>query len=111
MQGWHASCAENYERAVKGLQVAEVSEEVKGRFPVMAPAPLNLWMNVKVGEGGEIVFGGPRCRAGDWVGLRALVDVVVVMSGCPMDRRASEDWLPCPREVEYEVLEGEGGGK
>ena len=48
------------------------------------------------------------------------MDVVVVMSACPMDRRASEDWVPVPREVVYEVfggvrragfLAGGGGGR
>lgn len=76
-------------------------------FPLTPPPPLNLFMNVTVdGGSGGIVFRAPTSRAGDWVVLEALMDVVVVMSACPMDRRASGDWLPEPREVQYEV----GGG-
>ena len=30
--------------------------------------------------------------------------VVVVMSTCPIDQKAGEDWWPRPREVEWEIL-------
>lgn len=106
MKGWHASCAENYSKAVEGFS-ASSSGEVGGEgFPVTAPTPLNLFMNVKVNEEGGIVFRAPTSREGDFVVFKALMDVVVVMSVCPMDQRASEDWLPNPKEVEYAVLEG-----
>lgn len=100
----HASCAGNYEGAVKGLEFVRWGEKV----PATPPPPLNLFMNVKVegGEEGKIVFRAPTSRKGDFVRFRPLMDVVVVMSACPMDRRASEDWMPVPREVVYEVLEG-----
>ena len=106
MEGWHASCAENYRKAVEGLgsAISLTREEVE-RFPATAPTPLNLFMNVKVEEGGGIVFRAPTCKEGDRVAFRALIDVVVVLSACPMDQRASEDWLPDPKEVHYEVMQ------
>lgn len=77
---------------------------VKGLFP--PPTPLNLFMNVKVNEEGGIVFRAPTSKEGDRVALKALMDVIVVLSACPMDQRASEDWLPSPKEVHYAVVEG-----
>lgn len=117
MRGWHASCAENYREAVEGFCgggggasaafSTPPSSVIKDGFPATPPTPLNLFMNVKVeGEGGRIVFRAPTSREGDHVGFKALMDVVVVMSACPMDQRASEDWLPEPKEVQYEVLDG-----
>ena len=127
----HASCAGNYQGALRELgllttttstttansnnEEEEENGNVKAKFPITPPTPLNLFMNVKVvddddGEGGEgrgkIVFRKPTSKAGDFVVFKALMDVVVVMSACPMDQRASEDWVPDPKEVLYEVLEG-----
>lgn len=119
VEGWHASCAGNFRGAVAGFFSASNTAKINDddddgksgdeeSFPLTPPPPLNLFMNVTVdgGSGGGIVFRAPTSRAGDWVVLEALMDVVVVMSACPMDRRASGDWLPEPREVQYEV----GGG-
>ena len=120
VEGWHASCAGNYQKAVEEFLDSDAissktssastndKEEIRDNsFPLTPPPPLNLFMNVKVdGETGGIVFRAPTSKAGDYVVLEALMDVVVVMSACPMDRRASEDWVPEPKEVHYEVREG-----
>ncbi|KAL9133422.1 MAG: hypothetical protein Q9175_005399 [Cornicularia normoerica] len=106
VEGWHASCAENYQKAVKGLSTPSISQDVKDRFPITPPTPLNLFMNVKVNEEGGIVFCAPTSKDGDFVAFKALMDVVIVLSACPMDQRASEDWLPNPKEVCYAVMEG-----
>ena len=74
------------------------------QWPSRAPAPLNLWMNVKVNSEGELKFEKPVSAYGDRVVFRAEKELVVVLSACPMDRRASESWVPVPREVEWEVL-------
>lgn len=106
VEGWHASCAENYQKAVKGLSTPSISQDIKDRFPITPPTPLNLFMNVKVNEEGGIVFRAPTSKEGDFVAFKALMDVVIVLSACPMDQRASEDWLPNPKEVCYAVMEG-----
>lgn len=119
VEGWHASCAGNYQGAVEGFLSSKTStssadirddkEEKESRddiFPATPPPPLNLFMNVKVDGSGGIVFRAPTSKAGDYVVLEALMDVVVVMSACPMDQRASEDWVPDPKEVCYEVRGG-----
>lgn len=104
VKGWHASCAENYQKAVRGLlATTPLTREMIDRFPVTPPTPLNLFMNVRVNEEGGIVFRAPTSKEGDHVALKALMDVVVVLSACPMDQKASEDWLPDPKEAHYEV--------
>ncbi|KAL9076941.1 MAG: hypothetical protein Q9161_000574 [Pseudevernia consocians] len=106
VKGWHASCAENYQMAVKGLSAPSVSQDGKDRLPITPPTPLNLFMNVKVNEEGGIVFRAPTSKEGDCVAFKALMDVIIVLSACPMDQRASKDWLPSPKEVHYAVMEG-----
>ena len=102
VEGWHASCAENYQNAVKDLSTTSMIH----KFPVTPPTPLNLFMNVKVDEKGGIVFRAPTSMEGDSVAFKALMEVIIVLSACPMDQRASEDWLPSPKEAHYEVIEG-----
>lgn len=92
--------------AVKGLSAPSISQEIKDRLPVTPPTPLNLFMNVKVNEEGGIVFRAPTSKQGDCVAFKALMDVIIVLSACPMDQRASEDWLPNPKEVQYAFLDG-----
>lgn len=55
-----------------------------------------------------LFFGAPTSEEGDHVVFKALMDVIIVLSACSMDQRASEDWLPYPKEVHYAVTEGEG---
>lgn len=106
VKGWHASCAENYQKAVKDLSPTSIFQEVRDKFPVTPPTPLNLFMNVKVNDEGGIVFRAPTSIEGDSVAFKASMDVIIVLSACPMDQRASEDWLPSPKEAHYEVVDG-----
>lgn len=80
VKGWHASCAENYQKAVKGLAAASISQERKDRLPVTPPTPLNLFMNVMVNEEGSIIFTAPTSKERDYVAFKALMDVIIVLS-------------------------------
>ncbi len=71
----HASCAVNYRRAL-----AERGIEVEG-----VPAPLNLFMNIPWTPDGRLEFLPSPAQPGDYVTLRAVVEVIVVLSACPMD--------------------------
>ena len=95
-KGWHASCEENYRIAVDKAGYAKDA-------PKAAPTPMNLFMNVKVAEG-KIVFEKPSSVPGASVCFMALEDLIIVMSACPMDFRASADWLPIPADVQYEIV-------
>jgi uncharacterized protein len=74
-QGPHASCADNFARALRELGVAS--------RPV--PDPLNLFMNIPWSDDGRLQYRGPVGKPGDYVRLRAEADVIVVVSACPQD--------------------------
>ncbi len=90
--GYHDNCTDNLLAAMRaiGLDAPEV------------PSPLNLWMNIPVGEGGATEWGEPVSKPGDEVVFRAELDCIAVMSCCP------QDILPVNAgrtvEVQYEVL-------
>ena len=62
--------------------------EALAEFGLEAPAipsPVNLFENVAIGRNGELVIEPPTAEPGDSVTLRALMDLVLVISACPMD--------------------------
>ncbi|WP_439814050.1 DUF1989 domain-containing protein [Zavarzinia sp. CC-PAN008] len=73
--GYHDSCTDNLRNAMAaiGLEAPEV------------PSPLNLFMNIPVHPDGRVSFDPPVSRPGDYVALKALDDVIVVLSACPQD--------------------------
>ncbi|HTU95725.1 MAG TPA: urea carboxylase-associated family protein [Solirubrobacteraceae bacterium] len=71
----HPSCAMNFAGAI-----AE-----HGRSLPRAPAPLNLFMAIPWSPDGELAFEPSPARAGDSVTFEAAIDVLVVVSACPMD--------------------------
>ena len=89
---YHDNCTDNLIAAMRAIH-APLPE---------VPQPLNLWMNIPVHPDGQIEWGEPLSKPGDYVVLRAEMDVVIAMSACP------QDILPInggkPVEVHYEVL-------
>jgi uncharacterized protein YcgI (DUF1989 family) len=75
VDGWHASCRENLERAMAEL----------GEPRIEIPQPINLFMNIPVGEEGALGWEPAPTRPGDFVTLRAEIDCLVVVSACPQD--------------------------
>ncbi len=71
----HRNCAANLVAALGelGLAVPEI------------PSPVNLFENVTIGSGGRLTIEPPRAVQGDHVVLEALMDLVLVVSACPMD--------------------------
>ena len=90
VQGWHASCQENLRRAMAEL----------GFDHVGVPQPINLFMNIPVGEDGELGWEPAPTRAGDSVTLRAELDCVVVVSACPQDIVPINHNNPTPLAIE-----------
>lgn len=90
--GPHASCQENLLEAMAGL----------GYGRVEVPQPINLFMNTPALPDGTIVFRAAETRPGDLVELRAMVDVVVVVSACPMDMNPINSGQP--KGVAIELL-------
>ncbi len=90
----HANCHDNY--------LSALFEAGFGAH--LVPNPLNLWMNIPVTHNKTIALDAPLSKAGDYVVLRALVDVVVVFSACPMDVTPINGIEKTPQAVHYEIL-------
>jgi uncharacterized protein YcgI (DUF1989 family) len=92
----HRNCRDNFREALLAA----------GFESALVPNPLNLWMNIPVSGNEAIAIAPPLSRPGDHVLLRALVDLVLVLSACPMDVTPINGEDRTPRPVHYEVLAG-----
>jgi len=92
----HRNCRDNF---LDSLFIA-------GFDATLVPNPLNLWMNVPVVDGaGTIAIEAPLSKAGDYVILRAQMDLIVIFSACPMDVLPINGEDRTPRAVHFELLE------
>ena len=71
----HRNCVANMVEALAEL----------GLKPPAIPSPVNLFENVTIAQDGALVIEPPMAERGDSVTLRALMDLVLVISACPMD--------------------------
>ena len=89
----HRNCCDNFKEAL-----AEA-----GHPPANVPNPVNLWMNIPVLDNARLELRPPESRPGDYVVLRALKDVLVVFSACPMDVTPINGEDRQVRAVHYEI--------
>jgi uncharacterized protein len=94
VEGWHASCRENLERAMAAL----------GHERIEIPQPINLFMNIRVEPEGGLGWEPAPTKAGDSVTLRAERDCLVVVSACPQDIVPINEKNPTP--IAIELLDG-----
>jgi hypothetical protein len=71
----HRSCACNLAEAM----------DSHGGLKVPTPQPFNVFMEVSVDAEGNTAVSPATSQAGDHIVFRALMDVIVVLSSCPMD--------------------------
>ena len=88
--GWHASCRENLELAMRDL----------GHDRICIPASINLFMNIPVSHDGELGWEPAPTEPGDSITLRAAMDCIVVVSACPQDILPINDRHPTPIGIE-----------
>ncbi len=90
---YHRNCSDNLHEALgeKGLKIA------------FTPGPLNLFMNIPVNPDHSISRLPPVSRAGDYVKLRADMDLVVVFSACPQDMSPINGADETPRDAHYAI--------
>ena len=74
LQG-HPNCYENYLKAAKELGIATG----------YVPGPVNLFQNTPVQPDGTIKVGRSPTKAGDYVDLRAEMDVYLILTACSFD--------------------------
>jgi uncharacterized protein len=71
----HRNCQDNFREALF----------VIGRDAGVVPSPVNLWMNIPVSNNEDLAIEPPVSKPGDHLTLRALMDLIVIFSACPMD--------------------------
>ena len=91
----HANCRANFIGALAHCGIA--AEQV--------PNPINFWMNVPILTDHRIALHAPVSKPGDWIVLRALRDVVVIFSACPMDVTPVNGEDRTPKSVAYEIID------
>jgi len=98
VKGYHRNCQDNL---VEGMLALGVTP------PPRAPSPLNIFMNIPVDDDrNTLSFQPARCKAGDYVVLRAEMDCVVVFSACPQDiAPINGEGGATPRDVQFEIVE------
>jgi len=93
--GYHDNCTDNLRMALAAIDVA---------LP-QVPCPFNLWMNTPAEGSGEMVWLPPVSRAGDHVTFRAEMDLIAVVSACPMEPLPINGEDAVPQSLSLVVLE------
>lgn len=90
-QGHHPSCFENLSRNLATFDIA----------PDSIPTTLNVFMNVEVGGSGELSILPPRSKSGDYILLRAEMDMIAGVTACSAELSNNGTFKP----IDIEVLE------
>lgn len=91
VEGWHASCEENLQNALRAIGLEP---------PRFAPQPINLFMNTPACPDGSIDWLPGQTKAGDYVQLRAELDLILAVSACPYDILSIDRHEPSSIEIE-----------
>ena len=75
VEGYHDNCTDNLRSALRAI----------GSSGKTTPSPLNLFMNVPWAGDGSLAYLRPTSEAGQYVSLRAEMDLIIVFSACPQD--------------------------
>lgn len=67
------------------------------------PAPLNLFMNVAISNDRKLTFRPPSSEKGQYVCFKPLMDVLIVLSACPMDLRPTNNFNSM--EIQYVIVD------
>ena len=86
---YHPSCFENLSKSLSAFGIA----------PDMIPTTLNIFMNVEVQASGELVIGAPRSKAGDYLLLRAEMDMIVGITACSAELSNNGTFKPIDVEL------------
>ena len=93
VEGWHASCQENLEKAMSGF----------GHTGINIPQPINIFTNIPVLDDGALDWRPALTKPGDWIMFRTELPCYVVLTACPQDVLPIND--KNPTEMALEVLD------
>ncbi len=88
-QGYHPSCFENLTKNLAAF----------GITPDMIPTTFNIFMNVIVMPSGELRIDPPPSRAGDYILLRAEMDLIVGVTAGSAEKSNNFSFKPIDVEV------------
>ncbi|MGJ4857468.1 DUF1989 domain-containing protein [Labrys sp. La1] len=91
--GHHDSCTDNLANALASVGVTDAE----------TPSPLNLFMNIPVGEDGSVSFQPPVSTPESHVRLRAEMDLIIVFSACPQDLVPVNGADCIPQDAHYTI--------
>ena len=91
--GHHPSCFENLVRGLAPFGIA----------PDAIPTTLNVFMNVEILPTGELQILPPRSKAGDYLLLRAEMDLIVGVTACSAELSNDGSFTP----IDVEILSGD----
>jgi uncharacterized protein YcgI (DUF1989 family) len=90
---YHRNCSDNLHEALGEIGLS---------FP-FTPGPLNVFMNIPVNADRSISRLPPATRPGDYLKLRAEMDVIIVISACPQDLTVINGVDKTPRDVHFAI--------
>ena len=86
---YHPSCFENLSKNLARFGVS----------PDMIPTTLNIFMNVVVLPSGELRIDPPPSKAGDFLLLRAEMDLIVGITACSAEKSNNNSFKPIDIEI------------
>lgn len=91
---YHDNCTDNLHAAMRDI----------GMTAPETPSPWNLFMNIPVSGDNGLGWEPPVCKPGDWILLRAEMDLAIVFSACPQDMIPINGIGMKPTEAHFEIL-------
>jgi uncharacterized protein len=88
-EGYHPSCFENLTKNLERFGIAD--DDI--------PTTFNAFMNVDILPTGELRIGPPLSKPGDFVDLRAEMDLVVGVTACSAEKSNNHSFKPIDLEV------------
>lgn len=94
------NCRSNFERVLTpyGIPLAEI------------PYSFNIFMNTPISSEGVTGIQEPKSKPGDYLDLRANVDLLIAISNCPQERNPCNGWNPTRLGVVVHEVEPTGKG-
>jgi hypothetical protein len=85
----HPNCLDNLINGLKsyGVQASQIT------------IPLNIFMNIEIDREGEIKIKSPMSKAGDYIELRAEMDMIVGVTACSAGSCNNFEWTPIDVEI------------
>jgi uncharacterized protein YcgI (DUF1989 family) len=90
---YHDNCTDNLAAGLAEL----------GLEPPETPSPLNLFMNIPWTPAGALAWDEPVSKPGDYVVLRAEMDLIVAFSACPQDILPINGRAGQPTEAHFRI--------